>query len=62
MQYMYWKYLVYKINARRPSLLIVGKSESHKKKQKNIGFQCEMMPDQEKGFPPLPYILNVRLF
>ena len=61
MLYMYWKYLVYKSNARRPSLLIVGKSESHKKK-KNIGFQCKMMPGQEKGFPPLPYILNVRFF
>ena len=34
MQYMYWKYLVYKSNASRPSLLIAGKSESHKKKTK----------------------------
>ena len=59
MQYMYWKYLVYKSNASRLSLLIVGKSESHTEK-KNIWFHCEMMPDQEEGFPPIPYILNVR--
>ena len=30
--------------------------------QKNIWFHCEMMSDQEKGFPPMPYILNVRFF
>ena len=30
--------------------------------KKKLWFYYEMIPDQERGFPPMPYILNVRLF
>ena len=58
MQYMFWKYLVYKSNTS-PSTPHSGEIRMS---QKNTWFHCEMMPDQEKGFRPIPYILNDRYF